>query len=345
MKNITHKPGCVILRGKILFVKDKSSPAKTLGYRLLFIFTLLCIIAIAFWLDREGLEDTRDHEIDAVDVIYFTAITITTTGYGDIHPNSTFAMLFDSFVATPMRAVIWIVFIGTAYQLVIQQYMEERRMKKIQKKLDKHVIIAGYGNTGKAVANELIAKNFPRWEIIIIDNRTEAINEAAEDEFFGLLGDASQEAMLGKAVITKAKHIIITTSRDDTNVLISLTARDMNKNIKIIARANQGENTKLLRSSGADVIISPSIAGGHLMAAATQHEHLALLLEDMLTAEHGIRSRERVVSEGEIGKSPKELRGLVVIGIHREGKLLDIQELDAIKLKSGDNLIFLEKTS
>ncbi len=280
-----------------------------------------------------------------MDVIYFTAITITTTGYGDIHPNSTFAMLFDSFVATPMRAVIWIVFIGTAYQLVIQQYMEERRMKKIQKKLDKHVIIAGYGNTGKAVANELIAKNFPRWEIIIIDNRTEAINEAAEDEFFGLLGDASQEAMLGKAVITKAKHIIITTSRDDTNVLISLTARDMNKNIKIIARANQGENTKLLRSSGADVIISPSIAGGHLMAAATQHEHLALLLEDMLTAEHGIRSRERIVSEGEIGKSPKELRGLVVIGIHREGKLLDIQELDAIKLKSGDNLIFLEKTS
>jgi voltage-gated potassium channel len=310
------------LRGKILFVKDKSSPAKTLGYRLLFIFTLLCIIAIAFWLDRDGLEDTRDGEIDPVDVIYFTAITITTTGYGDIHPNSTSTMLFDSFVATPMRAVIWIVFIGTAYQLVIQQYMEERRMKKIQKKLDKHVIIAGYGNTGKAVANELIAKNFPRWEIIIIDNRTEAINEAAEDEFFGLLGDASQEAMLGKAVITKAKHIIITTSRDDTNVLISLTARDMNKNINIIARANQGENTTLLK-----------------------HEHLALLLEDMLTAERGIRSKERAVSEAEIGKSPKELKGFVVIGVHREGRLLDIQELDAIKLKSGDKLIFLEKTS
>jgi len=333
------------LRGKILFVKDESSPAKTLGYRLLFIFTLLCIIAIAFWLDREGLEDTRDGDVSAIDVIYFTAITVTTVGYGDIHPNSTFAMVFDSFVATPMRAVIWIVFIGTAYQLVIQQYMEERRMKKIQKELDKHVIIAGYGNTGKAVANELIAKNFPREGIIIIDNRMEAINEAAEDEFFGLLGDASQEAMLGKAVITKAKHIIITTSRDDTNVLISLTARDMNKNIRIIARANQGENTKLLKRSGADIIISPSIAGGHLMAAATQHEHLALLLEDMLTAEHGIRSRERAVSEGEIGKSPKDLKGFVVIGVHRDSRLLDIQEFDAIKLKSGDKLIFLEKTS
>jgi voltage-gated potassium channel len=333
------------LRGKILFIKDKSSPAKTLGYRLLFIFTLLCIIAVAFWLDREGLEDTRDGEVSAIDVIYFTAITVTTVGYGDIHPNSTFAMLFDSFVATPMRAVIWIVFIGTAYQLVIQQYVEERRMKKLQKNLKDHAIIAGYGMTGKTVAKELLAKNYQKEQIIIIDNREEVINEAAEDEFFGLFGDASQEAMLGKAVITKARHIIITTSRDDTNVLISLTARDMNKNIRIIARANQGENTKLLKRSGADIIISPSIAGGHLMAAATQHEHLALMLEDMLTAEHGIRSRERVVSEGEIGKSPKDLKGFVVIGVHREGRLLDIQELDTIKLKPGDKLIFLEKTS
>jgi len=333
------------LRGKILFVKDKSSPAKTLGYRLLFIFVLLCIIAVAFWLDREGLEDTRDGEVSAVDIIYFTAITVTTVGYGDIHPNSTFAMLFDSFVATPMRAVIWIVFIGTAYQLVLQQYMEERRMKKIQKELDKHVIIAGYGNTGKAVANELVAKNFPREQIIILDKREEAINDAAEDEFAGLLGDASSEAMLSKATIAKANYIIITTSRDDTNVLVSLTARDMNKNIRIIARANQGENTKLLKRSGADVIISPSIAGGHLMAAATRHEHLAMMLEDMLTAERGIKSYERKVNEEEIGKTAKELKKIVVIGIHREGKLLDIQDLDTTKLKSGDILIFLEKTS
>lgn len=334
-----------ILRGKILFVKDKTSPLKTLLYRMLFILVLLCIIALAFWLDREGLEDTRDGEISPTDVIYFTAITITTTGYGDIHPNSTFAMLFDSFVATPMRAVIWIVFIGTAYQLVIQQYMEERRMKKLQKELKDHVIIAGYGITGRAVAKELVAKNYQKEQIIIIDNREEANKDAAEDEFLGLLGDASQEAMLSKAAITKAKHIIITTSRDDTNVLISLTARDMNKNIRIIARANEEENTKLLKRSGADIIIAPSIAGGHLMAAATQHEHLALMLQDMLTAEHGIRSHQRIVGEGEIGKGPKQLKGRVVIGVHRNGRLLDIQDLDAIKLKAGDVLIFLEKTS
>ena len=151
--------------------------------------------------------------------------------------------------------------------------------------------------------------------------------------------------MLNKAVITKAKHLIITTSRDDTNVLISLTAKDMNKNIRIIARANQEENTKLLKRSEADIIISPSIAGGHLMAAATHHEHLANLLQDMLTAEHGVKLRERVVNEQEIGRGPKEVKGLVVIGVHRKGKLLDIQELDTTKLKTGDILIFLERAS
>lgn len=331
------------MRGKILFIKDESSPMKTLGYRLLFIFVILCLIAIAFWLDREGLEDTRDGEISPTDVIYFTAITITTTGYGDIHPNSTFAMLFDSFVATPMRAIIWLIFIGTAYQLVIQQFVEERRMRKLQKDLVNHVIVAGYGMTGKAVAKELVAKEYERDQIIIIDNNKDAISDAASDDFIGLLGDASQEASLNRAVISKAKYIIIATSRDDTNVLICLTVKDMNENITIIARANQEENTKLLKRSGANIIISPSVAGGRIMAAATHHEHLALLLEDMLTAEHGIRLSERAVKESEIGKRPKELIGMIVIGVHRKKKFLEVRELDTTKLQSGDIIILLEK--
>jgi voltage-gated potassium channel len=333
------------MRGKILFVKDKTSPMKTLGYRMLFIFLLLCIIATVFWLDRDGLEDTRDPEVDGVDVIYFTAITITTTGYGDIHPNSTSTMLFDSFVATPMRAIIWIVFIGTAYQLVFQEFMEERRMKKIQKELSNHVIIAGYGNTGRAAASELVAKNMEKDQIIIIDPKEQAITDAAEDEFFGLLGDPSKEAILTKAVVTKAKHLIITTSKDDTNVLISLTARNLNPNIKIIARANQEENTKLLKRSGANIIISPSVAGGHLMAAATQNESLALLFEDMLTAKHGIRSAEHQATESEIGKKPKQIPNIIVIGVQRGGKLLGVSELDQTVIKPGDRIIFLEKTS
>jgi voltage-gated potassium channel len=334
------------VRGKILVIKDPKSPFKTLAYRLLAILLLLCIIAGVFWLEREeGLEDTRDGEVSTVDVIYFTAITVTTTGYGDIRPkaNSDTAMLFDAFVATPIRAIIWIIFIGTAYQLILQEYMEERRMKKLHKELQDHVIIAGYGMTGKAVARELVAKGYEKDQIVVIDNNEEAIGDAAEDDYVGLLGDASQESMLTKAAITKAMHIIISTHRDDTNVLISLTARDMNKKLRIIARANQEENTKLIKRSGADIIISPSTAGGHLMAAATKHEHLAKLLEDMLTASRGITMRERTVNEGEIGKKPKEITGKIVIGVHRKDKLLEVGEMDTIKLVSGDILIFLEK--
>lgn len=332
------------MRGKILFVKDKTSPMKTLAYRMLFIFVLLCLIATAFWLDREGLEDTRDDDVSGVDVIYFTAITITTTGYGDIHPKSDFAMLFDSFVATPMRAIIWIVFIGTAYQLVFQEFMEERRMKKIQGQLMNHVIIAGFGNTGHAVAEELVAKNYDKQQILIIDPSENAIDEAVEDDYIGFLGDPSKESMLTKAEIGKAKSIIITTTRDDTNVLIALTARDMNKDIKIIARANQDENTKLLKRSGADIIISPSVAGGHLMAAALHHEPLAMLLQDMLTAQRGLRFSERKVKQEEIGKLPKQIPKIVVIGVHRGHKLLEFEEMDGTKLKQGDRLIFLEKS-
>ena len=180
-------------------------------------------------------------------------------------------------------------------QSVLQEDVEERRMKKLQKQLNNHIIIVGYGMIGRVVVKALLAKDHPQEQLVVIDKQGSAIQKVAKDDLIGLLGDALQEAVLTKAAITKAKHIIIATSNDAANVLISLTARETNKSIKIIARANQMENIKHIKRSGADIIISPSVAGGHLMAVATQHEQLALLLKDMITAEHCIRSGERKV--------------------------------------------------
>jgi hypothetical protein len=81
------------------------------------------------------------------------------------------------------------------------------------------------------------------------------------------------------------------------------------------------------------------------MAAALHHEPLAMLLQDMLTAQRGLRFSEREVKQEELEKYPKQIYKIVVIGVHRGGKLLDFGEMDTTKLKQGDRLIFLEKSN
>jgi len=223
---------------------------------------------------------------------------------------------------------VWLIFIGTAYQFVYQQYREERELKKLQKKLNNHIIICGYGMTGQAVVDELLNKKYDIEQLVVIDDNEEFIRYAADNDITALLGSASKENILKKAAIEKAQTIIITTGRDDTNVLIGLSA----KNLK-----------KLLRQSGADHIITPSITGGRLMVLAIKNKLSAKLLDDLLTSRYGVDVNEREVTMEEIGKKPKIIPGIVVIEVTRGDTIYPAPELDNITLEKGDWLVFIEK--
>lgn len=323
-------------------MKPKRTPAQSILVRIGIILLLLGLICVAFWLDRDGLKDERDGEISRTDVVYFTLVTVTTVGYGDIVPVTEQARLFDALLVTPMRAIIWVIFIGTAYQFVAQKYVEGHRMKKMQKKLKGHVIIAGYDLTGRAAAKELVAKNCPKEDIVVVDVDPDAAEEAASEGYIGISGDAEKEATLRSAKIDTAEHIIVSTGRDDTNVLICLTAKDLNPHINIVARASEEENVKLLKRSGADIIISPSVAGGTLIATSIERKYAAEVLQDIMTAQHGLDIVERETKPEEYGKKPKELKGIVVIGVVRDGKISKIKELDTVELKEDDVILYIE---
>ena len=99
-------------------------PVRTLLIRTGIVVLLFVLLIGILWLDRDGLKDQIDGEISFSDVIYFTMVTVTTVGYGDIVPVSSRARIIDALVVTPVRIFIFIIFLGTAYQLAFRQFTE-----------------------------------------------------------------------------------------------------------------------------------------------------------------------------------------------------------------------------
>ena len=320
-------------------------PVRTLidqaGNRVLLLFGMLIGV---LWMDREGLKDASKRsgeEISLTDVVYFTMVTVTTVGYGDIVPVTPRARMIDALVVTPVRIFIWIIFLGTAYQLALRQFTEVFRMAKLQSNLDQHVVVCGFGHTGYSAVKELLAKGTDPEHIVVIDPRDDRVKTAVELGVVALKGDATQEGMLQHgAFLSCAKAVIISSGRDDSNALILLTVRNLNALCRVIVSAKEEENVKLFRQGGAQTIISPATYGGYMLAAAVDQQHLADYLEDFLTSGGQVKIVERTVEGGDIGKTANDLQPDVLLRVYRHGTILSPWEFqDGQRLESGDVML------
>ena len=106
---------------------------------------VILLMIVFHWLERHGLRDNYDGHVSFLDVVYFTMISATTTGYGDIVPVSNGTRLFDALVVTPIRLFLLLIFVGSAYLFVARRSWERFVMRRIQRKLQDHIVIAGYG--------------------------------------------------------------------------------------------------------------------------------------------------------------------------------------------------------
>jgi voltage-gated potassium channel len=327
---------------RVVLAPNAWSPALIFASRLGIALLLFCLVFGLLWWDRDGLKDQLDGEISVADVVYFTMITVTTVGYGDIVPVSTSARLLDALVVTPIRFGIWFLFLGTAYQLIFRQYMEGYFMTKLQGTLNQHLIVCGFGHTGMSTVNELLARGVPAEQIVVIDRQEERVRLAGTLGVAVFQADATQESALREAIIDKAKAVIISAGRDDSSALMLLTARHLNQSVRIIVSAKEEENVKLFKQGGADAIVSPATFGGYIMAAAVDHGHMVQYLDDLLTAGGKVSLVERVVGPDEIGKIPAELKPDVVVRLYRGPLMFSLLELDeARRLQAGDILVLL----
>ena len=303
------------------------------------IVALLLVATTAMWYE-EGLIDHRKNEPPGYfDTLYFIIVSITTVGYGDITPVETRTRVTDALLLTPIRLVVIFTLFGTAYQLVFRRFQEGYRLKRIVEKLDRHTILCGFGGTNSAVASELLLQGTPADQIIVVESNETALQAATAMGFAAIKGDATKEGVLKTVAIERAAHVIISAGRDDTSVLIALTAQDLNPDCHIIAMCHEAENVKLLQRSGARTIVSSATAGGNLMAAATRRPHLAEVMKDLLSVGGALRMDERTVRPEEIGKHPDELPGISVLRVYRGKERF--HNGDFPDLKPGDVLVYV----
>jgi voltage-gated potassium channel len=327
---------------RVIVTPNTWSPTRVLATRFGFVLVLFGLVFSLLWWDRDGLRDQIDGHISFTDVVYFTMITVTTVGYGDIVPVSTRARLLDALVVTPIRLGVWFLFLGTAYQLIIRQYMEGYRMAKLQATLNRHVIICGFGHTGLSTAKELMARGVSAEQIIAIDSQEDRVRLAGSLGIAAFQADATQETVLRDAVIGKAKAVIISAGRDDSSALTLLTARHLNPSVRIIVSAKEEENVKLFKQGGADAIVSPATFGGYIIAAAVDHGHMVHYLDDLLTAGGKVGLVERAVRPEEVGKTPADLKPDVLLRLYRGTTIISLVELErAGRLQANDIMVLL----
>jgi voltage-gated potassium channel len=328
---------------RLLYLRPEVSLERKLARRLAIVLGLFALVMAVFWLERASLKDAADGAVSFSDVVYFTMVTVTTVGYGDIVPVGDRARLIDALLVTPVRIFVWFIFLGTAYEFVFQRIVEDLRMNALRESLQDHVIVCGFGYAGRVAAREVAAQGIARDRIVAIELRPERLEDCAAAGYIGLRGDATSEAVMKEAGVAKARAVLVALSRDDTTVLAVLTARSLNERARIIALVRDEENIKLVRKAGSDEVVSPARIGGFLLADAVSSRYTTRFVSDILTARGGeLRIAERRAAPDEIGKRMDEVRGRLVVAIERDGTVLGFWNAPAEIIRAADLVFAIE---
>ncbi len=203
-----------------------------------------------------------------LDALFMTVITVATVGYNEVFPLGAAGKIF-TIILIPIGVGTVFYGIGTFISVAVQDFLEQnivgrRRMEKKIEKLADHYIVAGFGRVGANVAHEFIAAKKP---FVVIENDPQSILDLQEQGYIFIEGDATDDEVLFKAGIKKAKGLVAALHSDADNVFVVLSARDMKSDIFLVARANSLQAVDKLRTAGADRVVSPSVIGGRRMAA------------------------------------------------------------------------------
>ncbi|MEO5662018.1 MAG: NAD-binding protein [Nocardioides sp.] len=317
------------------------SPWWELARRMLAALAILVGTMLLVYFDRAGYRDGNDppyFKVDLIDSIYYTTVTLSTTGYGDIAPVAPHARLINAFIITPLRIAFLVLLIGTTLEVLASQGREMFRVARWRKKMGAHVVVVGYGTKGRSAVETLVNNGQDREAIVIVDPSQLALEEAHSDGLAVVTGDATRREVLRRAGVQTATKVIITTDRDDTNVLSTLTVRQLNPDAWIVAAVREQENVALMRQSGANSVITSSDAVGRLLGLSSMSPMLGSVMEDLLTYGEGLEVAERDLLVSEVGKPPQSLPDQV-IAVVRDEKVYRYFDPVVTLLARGDRLI------
>lgn len=231
-----------------------------------------------------------------LDCFYMTFITISTIGYSEIVDVTgyEYGRLFTIFIAITGIGVLGYV-LSTVTAFTLENDLNESwRRKKMQKRiaqLNDHYIVCGVGLIGSNVAHELISTGRV---CVIVDSNMETMQRYLDTHpgQLYLLGDATDNDVLLAAGVKHARGVFAVAHDDSQNLVISLSAKQLNPDLRVVARCHDVKNAEKTRRAGADEIVSPDFTGGLRIVSAMVRPHVVSFLDDMLKSEASVRMEE-----------------------------------------------------
>ena len=324
--------------GRVELPEHVRSPWWHLSRRMLLALAILVAVVVIVYVDRGSYRDANGDELSLIDSIYYTTVTLSTTGYGDIAPASDHARLINAFIITPARIAFLALLIGTTIEVLASRGREQMRVARWRKKMAHHVVIVGYGTKGRSAVDTLLNNGLSRDEIVVVDPSKSALEDAHSDGLAVVTGNATRRDVLNRAGVGTADQVIITTDRDDTNVLTTLTVRQLNPEAWIVTAAREQENAPLMKQSGANSVITSSDAVGRLLGLSSLSPTLGIVMEDLLTYGEGLEVAERDLLVSEVGKQPQQLPDQV-IAVVRDERVFRYFDPVVTQLARGDRLV------
>jgi len=289
-----------------------------------------------------------------LDSLYMTIITIGTVGFHEVKELGPIGRMFTIII------IIFGIGIGS-YTIAnlsafiiegqIRNIFRGRKMEKQISDLKDHIIVCGYGNTGQETVDEL---SHAKKKFVVIENDVNKIDELKQHGHLVLDGDATDDEILQKAGVNNAKGLIATLSNDADNVYVVLTARGMNPNLRIVARAIDQLSCRKLIRAGADKVVSPYSIAGRRMARLLLSPGIVDFLEVMIQSEElELKIEEIKLSKGS-SLEKKRLResniksetdGAMVIGIHKKGNKIIVNPPGNTLLEEEDILYVIGNDS
>lgn len=326
--------------------KFQEASSKTIRLGILLLFLILTSGTLFYWLHEQ---------YPLIDAFFMTIITISTVGFGQIHPLSDIGKLFTSgLIIFSLGGLAWVgsnlarfIFDGE-----LKEYLKTYRVDKKIMKLKDHTIIVGYGRNGEQAAMELKDSGV---DFVIIEKRENVLARIRDDEsLLYIRGDATHEETLFQARIEHAKALVATTPNDADNVFVVLTARSINPALKIISRASEMESITKLRRAGATNVIMPERIGGQRMAKLVTQPDVVEFIEYILLQKSRDVSLEEIscthMATCFVNKALKTLRakdtsGINIVGIKISGAKYVFNPDPELTLSRGDQLFVLGSPS
>jgi voltage-gated potassium channel len=281
-----------------------------------------------------------------LDALFMTVTTITTVGYGEVHPLDTAGRIFSMVLIFGGVGGVLYTFTALSEWLLATNWSEQRRAYRLSQELQRrrdHYILCGYGRVGRSVAEVLTRERVP---FVIVDVNQHSLATARADGHMAIDGNAASDDILRKAGIERAKGLIAAVASDADNVYVVLSARGIRPNILIIARASSEDAVTKLERAGANHVISPYAIAGQRMAMLAVRPVSVELVESLFQAgRQELQLEELVVKEGSalstLDVATVRQRfpdGPMIVAIRTDGRLASAPSGE-YRLRPGDELV------